>query len=207
MTKRRRSTDRTLRRRFVRAADEDVWMSRLPPFRRDDLDDEARSLFDRIEETRGTGVVGPEGGLIGPFNAWLAAPDIGAKLAELGGTLRFGSSTGARWKAEFEWWAHARMAREHGVDDGVIAAIAVEADPPFAHDDERIVHGVARELATTGRLTDATYAAAHALLGHRGLVELVSLCGYYTLVSFSLNAFEVALPAGVAPTWDEPGRA
>jgi hypothetical protein len=35
------------------------------------------------------------------------------------------------------------------------------------------------------------------------MVELVSLCGYYTLVSFTLNAFEVPLPAGIAPTWND----
>jgi hypothetical protein len=30
---------------------------------------------------------------------------------------------GARWQAEFEWWAHAPMAREHGVADAVVDAI------------------------------------------------------------------------------------
>ena len=39
------------------------------------------------------------------------------------------------------------------------------------------------------------------LLGDRGIVELVTLCGYYTLVSFTLNAFEVTLPPGVRTHW------
>jgi hypothetical protein len=30
----------------------------------------------------------------------------------------------------------------------------------------------------------------------------VSLCGYYTLISFLLNGFEVPLPPGAAPMWD-----
>jgi hypothetical protein len=34
-------------------------------------------------------------------------------------------------------------------------------------------------------------------------VELVTLCGYYTLVSFSLNAFAVPLPPGEDATWPE----
>jgi 4-carboxymuconolactone decarboxylase len=33
------------------------------------------------------------------------------------------------------------------------------------------------------------------------MVELVALCGYYTLISFTLNAFEVPLPAGAKSTW------
>jgi 4-carboxymuconolactone decarboxylase len=40
------------------------------------------------------------------------------------------------------------------------------------------------------------------LLGDTGLVELVSLCGYYTLISFVLNAFEVPLPPDTTPAWE-----
>ena len=127
--------------------------------------------------------------------------------------LRFGTSIdrrllevaiitiGAHWKAEFEWWAHARMAREHGVPDAVVTAIGGGVPPPFEADDERVVYEAARSLATSGRLDDSTYHATNQLLGDRGMVELVSLCGYYTLVSFTLNAFDVPLPPGVAPTW------
>lgn len=39
---------------------------------------------------------------------------------------------GARWQAEFEWWAHAPMAREHGVADAVVDAIGRGEDPPTA---------------------------------------------------------------------------
>ena len=102
-------------------------VSRLPYLRRDDLSDSGQAVWDSITKTRGDAVVNAEGGLIGPFNAWLFAPDVGSRLADLGATLRFGTSVdrlllelaiitvGAYWKAEFEWWAHSRMAREHGV--------------------------------------------------------------------------------------------
>jgi hypothetical protein len=33
-------------------------------------------------------------------------------------------------------------------------------------------------------------------------VELVSLCGYYTLISFLLNAFDVPLPSDAVPIWN-----
>ena len=188
-------------------------MTRLPSVQRDQLEPDGQALWDTFVETRGATLVGPDGGLMGPFNPWVIASDIGRRLADLGGALRFRTSverrllevaiitTGARWKAEFEWWAHSRMAREFGVSDDVIDAIAQGEDPPFAKDDERIVHAIATQLGASGRVDDATYAAGRALLGDRGIVEIVALCGYYTLVSFTLNAFEVPLPEGATPVW------
>jgi 4-carboxymuconolactone decarboxylase len=108
---------------------------------------------------------------------------------------------GARWQAEFEWWAHARMAREHGVADSIVDAIGDGEDPPFEADDERAVYAVARQLAHAGGLDRETYDDAHRFLGDAGMVELVSLCGYYTLISFLLNAFAVPLPPDAAPMW------
>ena len=163
--------------------------------------------------SRGSELVNDSGGLIGPFNAFVHAPGVGRHLSGLGGRLRFRTSierrlselaiitVGARWKAEFEWWAHAAMAREHGVADAIVDAIGRGAEPPFEADDERTVYAAARQLTTDGRLDQDLYAAAQRLFGDEGMVELVSLCGYYTLISFLLNAFEVPLPPGVTPAW------
>ena len=163
---------------------------------------------------RGDELVTAAGALAGPFNAFVTAPDAGRRLSALGVTLRFGTSierrlseiaiitVGARWQAEFEWWAHAPMAREHGVPDAVVDAIGRGEEPPFAVPDERVVYVVAYQLSRTGRVEPAAYEAARELLGDAGLVELVSLCGYYTLISFLLNAFDVPLPPDAAPMWD-----
>jgi len=42
----------------------------------------------------------------------------------------------------------------------------------------------------------ALYDEAIKMLGERGLVEIIGLCGYYTLVSMTLNTFEYDLPDG-----------
>ena len=94
-------------------------------------------------------------------------------------------------------------AREHGVADAVVDAIGRGEDPLVEADDERAVYTVARQLSHSGRLDQETYDAAHRILGDAGMVELVSLCGYYTLVSFLLNAFAVPLPPDAAPMWAE----
>jgi 4-carboxymuconolactone decarboxylase len=188
-------------------------MSRLPELRHDQLSPDGRAVWDAIVGSRGSRLETPAGGLAGPFNAFVHAPDVGRGLTGLGASLRFGTSierrltevaiitVGARWQAEFEWWAHARMAREHGVPDAVVDAIGRGEDPPFDAGDERTVHAIARSLVETGSVPAGVYAAGQALLGDTGMVELVSLCGYYTLISFLLNAFEVPLPPGSAPMW------
>jgi 4-carboxymuconolactone decarboxylase len=193
-------------------------MSRLPYLRHDDLGPDGQKVWDAVVGSRGAELVNEQGGLIGPFNAFVHAPDVGRRLGSLGQVLRFGTSierrlseiaiitVGARWKAEFEWWAHARMAREHGVADTVVDAIGQGDDPAFEADDERAVYSVARQLTVTGRLDQDAYDTARQLLGDAGLVELVSLCGYYTLISFLLNAFAVPLPPGAMPAWGNSTR-
>jgi 4-carboxymuconolactone decarboxylase len=188
-------------------------MSRLPYLKRQELDEQGRAVWDSLATSRGGDLVNDDGGLVGPFNAWVHAPGVGARMSGLGAELRFGTSlerrllelaiitVGAFWQAEFEWWAHARMAREHGVSDEVIDAIGRDVAPTFEADDERVVHAVARQLVESGQIDASIYCETHGLLGDRGLVELVSLCGYYTLVSFTLNAFSVPLPPGVEPAW------
>jgi 4-carboxymuconolactone decarboxylase len=189
-------------------------VTRIPSVRREELGPEGQQLWDSIVNGRGDLVLTADGGLAGPFNAFVTAPGAGRRLSALGAKLRFGTSIerrlsevaiitiGARWRAEFEWWAHAPMAREHGVAAAVVEAIGRGEDPPFDADDERAVYMVARQLGHSGRLDQETYDAAHRLLGDAGMVELVALCGYYTLVSFLLNAFAVPLPPDASPMWD-----
>lgn len=192
-------------------------MTRLPYVRYEDLDARGQKVWDSLTGSRsatGSELVSAEGGLVGPFNAFVRAPRTGRHLSALGGQLRFRTSldrrlselaiitVGARWQAEFEWWAHAAMAREHGVPDAVVDAIGRGDEPPFTAADEQAIYGTVRELVTSGRLSQPSYDAAQRLLGDEGMVELVSLCGYYTLISYLLNAFDVPLPPGAARQWD-----
>lgn len=191
-------------------------MTRIPYVRREELGPDGQQLWDSIVESRGSSILAADGGLAGPFNAFVTAPGAGQRLSSLGATLRFETSIerrlsevaiitiGARWRAEFEWWAHARMARENGVPDAVVEAIGRGENPPFGADDERAVYLVARQLGQSGRLDEETFGAAHRILGDTGMVELVSLCGYYTLISFLLNAFVVPLPPDASPMWAQP---
>lgn len=191
-------------------------MTRLRSLNRSELSGDRAALWDAIVDSRRGGaldLVNDEGGLVGPFNAFVHVPAIGERLTSLGGLLRFRTSierrltevaictVGAHWRSEFEFWAHAPMALEHGVAAGVVDALREGRPPVFDRDDERIVHAVTSQLLNDRRVDDATFAEGEALLGETGMVELATLVGYYCLISMVLNLFDVPLPAGAAPAW------
>ena len=103
---------------------------------------------------------------------------------------------GRHWTAEYEYFAHARLARKAGLEDAIIGAIAARKRPAFAQAHDEIVYDVCHELFETHRLSDGTYRRAVEAFGLPSVVELVATIGYYSLVSLTLNAFEVPLPPG-----------
>ncbi len=190
-------------------------VDRLAPRTRSELDADGQELYDSLVDSRGSQIADGDGALLGPFNAWVQAPRIGTRLAALGSALRYDMAldrklielaiitVGAHFKAEFEWFAHSAMARHHGVPEAVISSLGAGEVPEFSDDMQHLVHKVASEVVETGRLSESTHSDARARLGDLQLLELVTLCGYYTLVSFTLNAFDVALPPGAEPQWGQ----
>lgn len=182
-------------------------MSRLPELTPDTMTAEQRHVYDRI-------VSGPRGGIGGPFLPWLHSPELADRAQNLGEFCRFRSAlpprlselailvTGRFWRAQFEWYMHARMALKAGVSPDIIAAIEARKTPTFANRDEEIVYTFARELHADHNVSDATYAAARDVLSTAGVVDLVAILGYYTLVSMTLNVFQVPVPGGAVPLAD-----
>jgi len=154
-----------------------------------------------------------DGGLHGPFNPALHAAATGRRITELGAALRFETqidkrllelavcTTGAHWRSNFEWYAHRALAERQGVDPIALDAIERGDEPVLERDDEIAVYAFTRALLREGRVRDELYASAHVHLGDEGMVELTQLVGFYCLISFTLNAFEVELPDGVEPVW------
>ena len=191
-------------------------MPRLTPVQPEAMSDEQRALYEAIlGGKRGPGMRGEDGALKGPFNAMLLNPHVGDRVQRLGEALRFDTSlsrnvievatlvVGSHWRAQFEWWAHERLAKQAGVSEAVIAAIKRGERPEFSNDDEAAAYEAASEMYRTQRLTDATYANAVQRFGEAGVFELIALVGYYSLVSLLLNGFEVPLPAGEAPPFKD----
>ena len=52
-----------------------------------------------------------------------------------------------------------------------------------------------REFYRTHRVSDATFQAALQQFGAHGLTNLTNLMGYYALLAFNANCFQIDLPA------------
>jgi 4-carboxymuconolactone decarboxylase len=152
---------------------------------------------------------GPRRGVRGPLAVWLHRPELAHHAQALGRYCRYESSLAPRvselailvlariWGSEYEWYEHKPHALEAGVRPEVIEAIRCRAAPAFDHPAEAAVHAFLVELHRDRQVSDAVYAEAVVQLGEGGVVDLVALAGYYTLISMTINAFGVALPAGV----------
>lgn len=189
-------------------------MARLKPLPQSSLDAEQRTLFDAItkgERSRGRPLEDfllEDGSLRGPFNAWLHAPGVGHPAQLLGESVRYQSrlpprlrelailTVAARWRADYEWWAHSRIARAEGLSEEMIAAVKAGRQPSGTDTQALMVHRFASELLENRRVSEQSYRDVTDALGDAGAVELVTLLGYYSLVSMVLNTFEVPLPAG-----------
>ena len=178
--------------------------SRYPPLDLAEMTPAQREVAEAIAS-------GPRGGLRGPFQAWLRSPEIAQRLQKVGEYLRFSSSvprrlnelailiTARAWDAQFEWYAHHRLALEAGLDPAVAADIAEGRRPAAMRADEAVVYDFCTELRATRRVGDETLARTLALLGEQGVIDLIAVMGYYDIVSMTLNVAEVALPDGLEP--------
>ena len=176
-------------------------MPRIPDIDPATLTPEQKRIHDEI-------VSGPRGKVEGPLRVWLTSPGLADRAQALGAFCRYGTSldqrlselailvTGAYWRAGFEWHVHAPIAIKAGLDAASVEAIRVDKVAKLERDDEKAVYAFARELLTTRRVSDETYAMAESTLGRLAVVDLVGVLGYYGLISMTINAFDVPLPPG-----------
>lgn len=154
---------------------------------------------------------GPRGSTDGPFNVQLRSPEMGDLGQQFGAATRFATSvprklyelaiiiTARHWTAQFEWTAHHRGALQAGVSPAVCDAIAAGRRPSAMPSDEEVVYNFATELLEKKQVSDATFDAAKKLLGERGVVDLISVMGWYGTVSMYLNVDRYPLPEGSQP--------
>jgi 4-carboxymuconolactone decarboxylase len=153
---------------------------------------------------------GPRGSLSGPFRAWLHSPELADRLQHVGAYVRFDNVlprhlsefailiTARHWTAQLEWHLHHPMALAAGLDPALAAAVAEDREPASLQPDERAIYDFATQLHRSGQVDDAAYDAVRTLFGEQGVVDLIGVCGYYTIVAMTLNVAQVALPPGEA---------
>lgn len=178
----------------------------------DQLSPEQKALSEAIKSgprsklaSSGASKPGPLGG---PFNVWLRSPGIGNLVQQLGEEIRFRSSlsgklnelailvTARNWTSQYEWVAHHKLALEGGLDPKIAEAIAQGRRPEGMDADETLVYEFSTELQASKGVSDAMFARAVARFGERGVVDLISVNGFYVLVSMCLNVDRTPVPPG-----------
>ena len=177
---------------------------RMPPMTLEQMNPAQKAAIEQFEKERGMSVGGP-------FVPLSRSPEVLKMATHIGKYLRTQSPvptklselatlvTARRWSQNFEWFAHEKIARHAGLPDTVIAAIAEGRTPEGMAEDEATVYAFCTETLGNGSVCDATYARAKALLGEQGIIDLVAICGYYSLIGLAMNVARTPLPEGVKP--------
>jgi len=160
----------------------------------------------------GSAAVVPGAATIGsPFNVYLRSPELAAALRPVGEYIRFKTSlpaklnefailvTARQWGAQYEWFAHHRLALKAGLDPKVAEDLANGRRPAGMQPDEEIVYNFSQELHTQKGVGDATFKAVRDRFGEQGVVDLIAVNGYYVMVSMILNVDRTPVPGGKAP--------
>lgn len=161
------------------------------------------AVWDRIAQSRGR--------VAGPFAALLHSPELARRIAETGHYVWFEGPltqverelaiiTVARaLDCQYEWAAHAALARKAGVRDEAIAAILERRAPAGLTPAEAQVNEYASALLREHRVGEEAFAALQKRFGLEGLVDLTATIGYYAMIACALNAFAIEPTPGEPP--------
>ena len=171
-------------------------MARIPQISaREDVPADKRDIFDAIAGSRGS--------VRGPFPTLLNSPEVAGRVAHLGTYLRYESTLSAEHRelaiittareldCDFEWGPHVTLAREAGVREEAIQVVANRGALELLGEDEARIVKYGRELLRDHRVSDETFEAAKTRFGNQGVTELTATMGYYAMLAYGLNAFEV----------------
>jgi 4-carboxymuconolactone decarboxylase len=180
--------------------------ARFPELRPDQMTDAQRRVYESIAG-------GPRGGVRGPFNALLRSPELADRVQKVGEYLRFKTSLPARlnelailinarfWGSKYEWYAHRPLAAKGGLAEDIADDLARNKRPARMQPDEALVYEFCTALHREHAVDDALFRRAVTTLGEAGVMDLIGVSGYYTLVSMVLNVADIPLPEGARPPW------
>jgi len=176
---------------------------RMPPLPTAQLTDEQAQALAEFVAARGQPT--------GPWIVLLRSPELMKRTRGLSDYLRFESvlpgylrefvilMAARQWGQNYEWNAHFPLALDEGFSAEMAQAIAEGRRPDGMVEEEEILYDFCMELQRNHGVSDATYARAVERFGEQGVVETVSLVGYYTMISMILNTARTPLPAGAEP--------
>jgi 4-carboxymuconolactone decarboxylase len=177
---------------------------RMPPLAADKLTAAQKKAIEEFKAARSADISGP-------FIALLRSPEVLSRARAMGDYLRYKSSlpprlsefvillTARQWTQNYEWSAHAPLARQAGLSPDVITAIAEGRRPDKMAEDEDILYTLSDELHRNQSVSDPTYARAVGKFGEGGVIDTLGIIGYYTMLSMVMNTTRTPLAAGAKP--------
>lgn len=147
----------------------------------------------------------------GPYQVYLRSPEFGVRAVGMSDYLRWGTSLEPRlieftiliaarqWSSSYIWHAHYPAAIKGGLDPRIPAAMATGQRPITMKADEAIIYDLLTQIYRDKSVSDATFTAAVAKYGEKGVTDIIGLASYYGITAMAL----IAAKAPTAPG-DEP---
>ena len=177
---------------------------RMPPIPAGQLTGAQKKAIEEFKAARSVDISGP-------FVPLLRSPEVMSRARAMGDYLRYKSSlpprlsefvillTARRWTQQYEWNAHQPLALQGGLRGEVVTAIAAGRRPDAMAADEEAVYTLWDEVQRTQSVSDATYARAIGKVGEQGVIDVLGITGYYTMLALVMNTARTPLPDGVKP--------
>ena len=182
---------------------------RMPPIPADKMTDAQKRAAEEL-------VAGPRGALVGaralldvgPFVPLLRSPEFMSRLQKMGEYFRYNTKLGSsisefiilvtarQWTQQFEWDLHYSLALKAGVKAETLAAVAEGRRPTGMSADQEIVCDFLAELRQNQSVSDATYSRAIKRFGEQGVIDMVGIAGYYSMLAMIMNVARTPLPPG-----------
>ena len=89
------------------------------------------------------------------------------------------------------------MAIQSGIPEEALNDIKNDKIPSFTEERLELVFLISKQLLATHSVADDLYQRGFDEFDEQGMIELVSLIGYYCLVALTLNTFEIPLDEGM----------
>jgi 4-carboxymuconolactone decarboxylase len=176
-------------------------MARIPSVTRDAVPPNEQAAYDAFSASRGSE---PK---IGPYSIIAHMPEMAQRLEALRTYLRKEASVSQKLQelvmltvaremnCGFIWYAHAAAARQAGVGNDVVDNIREKRALIGLAPDEEIACKFTRQLLQNRKVDKATFDAATAQFGQRGVMTLINLIACYAVLAYNMNAYELEAPA------------
>ena len=177
---------------------------RMPPIPADKLTDAQKKAIVEFKAARSVDISGP-------FVPLLRSPEVMSRARAMGDYLRYKSSlpprlsefvillTARRWTQQYEWNALQPLALQGGLRGEIVKAIVDGRRPAGMAEDEDAVYTLWDEVQRNQSVSDATYARVLGKVGEQGVIDVLGITGYYTMLAMVMNTARTPLPEGAKP--------